>query len=74
MFLQNLEKSIEKDFQSFLKNNYSGKFIKKILLFIKLEKLILTLLAQLVLLFLYQAFFYLCLLCYSYQKQLLYFA
>lgn len=39
MFLQNLEKSIEKDFQSFLKNNYSGKFIKKNLTFYQIGKI-----------------------------------
>lgn len=39
MFLQNLEKSIEKDFQSFFKNNYSGKFIKKNLTFYQIGKI-----------------------------------
>lgn len=39
MFLQNLEKSMEKDFQSFLKNNYSRKFILKNLSFYQIGKI-----------------------------------
>jgi len=56
MFLQNLEKSMEKDFQSFFKNNYSRKFILKNLSFYQIGKINSNLLSAIGLTFSFSSF------------------
>lgn len=56
MFLQNLEKSIETDFQSFFKNNYSSKFILKNLNFYQIGKIKSDLLSTIGLTFSFSSF------------------